>query len=155
MRICSKRATLFTVATLLWTLATSGSSQAQTHYQDWKDYVPFPFHAQPTISVYYGLTNTSLEGVSQPLADPGFIQVKLGYANTSTYDYSGGILKHSFKHISLSRFSQKLGSSAEAGEIRSDIWRVDGTFESGYGYGLSRYPSGASIILYYGSGWNW
>jgi len=155
MKPDTKTTTLFVVVTLLGTLTAAGPAQAQNYYDDWEDYVPFPFHAQPTISVSYGLTNTSLKEVSQPLADPGFIQAKLGYARTSTFDYSSGILKHSFKHISVSYFSQKLGSSAEAGEIRSDIWRVGGTYESGYGYGLSSSPSGAAILLYHGSGWNW
>ena len=50
---------------------------------------------------------------------------------------------------------ERLDGTADPGEIRSDTWRVDGTFESGYGYGLSHNPSGASILLFHGSGWNW
>jgi hypothetical protein len=155
MKISSKRSLPLLSLPLVWALSAPGSALGQDHYYDWEDYVPFPSSSQPTIGLYYGFTNSSLKSVGQPLADPGFFQAKLGYSRTSTYDYSTSILKHSFKHLSLSHYSQRLNGAADPGEIRSDIWRVDATFESGYGYGLSRNSSGASILLVHGSGWNW
>jgi hypothetical protein len=155
MRSGSRQILLIAISGLALVFAYGRLAQAQDQYYDWEEYVPFSFHSQPTVGLYYGLTNSSLESVRQPLADPGFLQVKLGYSRTNTYDYSTNILKHSFKHISVSHLSQRLDGAADPGNIRSDTWRVAGTFESGYGYGLSRNPSGASILLIHGSGWNW
>ena len=155
MRSGYQRILLIAVSGFAFVFTNGRPAQAQDHYYDWEEYVPFPFHSQPTIGLYYGHTNSSLQSISPPLADPGFLQVKLGYSRTRTYDYATNVLKHSFKHVSVSHYSQRLDGMAEPGEIRSDIWRVAGTFESGYGYGLSRNPSGTSILLIHGSGWNW
>lgn len=118
---------------------------------DWDDFDKKDFFKSPTITLNYGLSKMNLEGFSSSLADPGLLELKLGYTSDKVYG-PADIVKYAYKYLHLSTFTTDLrGSEDDSMKLETDMWRFGFGRASGYGYKLGE----AAIIPYYSYALNW
>jgi hypothetical protein len=104
----------------------------------------------PTISGFYGITETKDKDITQSLADGNLLQLDLGHTRRTTSRYAEYILKYSYKNLYLGYISSELtGSNSDTSEINSKTWRFGFARSSGYGYKM-----GKSALIFYNS-WSW
>jgi hypothetical protein len=131
------------------------SLQAQDSKDDdwgsWKDF-NFTYRRSPTLSIYYGGTNSSHDGFTQDFARSGYLQLKIGGSTVKTKDMIANIVSYKYEFLEVATFAPRLTSLPSANEVVIEDWRFGGAIERGLGYGN---PSAFSILLYNGNGWNW
>jgi hypothetical protein len=109
------------------------------------------FHGRPTISLYYGLSDNSLDNLQGPLANSRLLEVRLGSTSKELADKQANILKYKYGYISLAKISSDLGETSSEGEIETDIWRINVGWEDGYGYELNK----SNIVTYSSFAFGW
>jgi len=122
---------------------------------DAEDYKPqFSYSRQPTLSLFYGFGSASHDGLTQSLASPGALEVRVGGTRTRWGNADAEILKSHYEFVTVSTISPRLGQTPEAGEISTDLWRFGIGFERGLGYGGDT-RDGLAVILTNSGGLNW
>jgi len=139
----------FITVVILLSLASSASSQHETHKHRWPR---LPFRGDPTVSVNYGFTQNTLNGLAQPLADPRAVELKLGSLHIEREE--GGILSTRQSYFTLANISNEIGSKSSNTEINTDIWRFGVGWDKGYGYRLGE-SSERAIFLQHATGVTW
>ncbi|MEK9138434.1 MAG: hypothetical protein AAB393_15015 [Bacteroidota bacterium] len=122
----------------------------QTDPSDWKSL--FKFHRKPTLSLYYGWTTSSLNGLTRSFASPGFAELGIGGTRIDIEDET--ILWFRYDYLSLTNISNTLGGSSSSSRIITDLWRVGPTWEKGFGYRLGEEDSPA-LFLDHAGGLKW
>ncbi len=107
------------------------------------------FKGKPIISLHYGISQLHSKNINAPLAAPGKIEFKLGYASYNQSKYADNIVHYKDQGINIVHFSNSLiGKEKKSGELQTGIWQFGITRESGYGYKIGE----SSNILPYSSG---
>ncbi|MGE5797117.1 MAG: hypothetical protein ACM34N_10045 [Ignavibacteria bacterium] len=119
---------------------------------EWDDFHGKDFFKDPSISLSYGLANMNLKGFSGSFADPGLIELKLGYSTLRELEYDA-IVNYKYTYLQLSNFTPELrGGSDNAGKINTDMWRFAFGRASGFGYKIGK---DAAVIPYYSGSFTW
>jgi len=118
---------------------------------DWDDFDKKDFFKSPTITLNYGLSKMNLERFSTSLADPGLLELKIGYTLEKAYG-PADIIKYGYRYLYLSTHSADLrGADDDSLKLKTDMWRFGFGRAKGYGYKLGN----AAIIPYYTYTLNW
>ncbi|MFZ2325011.1 MAG: hypothetical protein WAV89_15110 [Ignavibacteriaceae bacterium] len=123
--------------------------------EDWDNWnIDFGFgHAQPAISLQYGLAKVDRKDFQSQFVDPNLIELKLGYIRDKPAWKTENIIRESYNYFYISNESNKLsGKDAVGSEVESDMWRFGFGVSEGYGYKLSE---SAAIIPYNAFTLNW
>ena len=122
---------------------------------DPEDYKPqFSYSRQPSLSLFYGFGSASHDGLTQPLADPGALELRLGGTRMRWGNAESQILKSHYEFVTVSTISPRLGTTPAAGEVATDLWKFGFAFERGLGYGADP-REGFAVILTNSGGLNW
>lgn len=135
---------LFAVALPVATLA-----QEETHRSRWHRFL---FNRMPAISAYYGFTENTLNGLTQSLANPRSLELRLGGIRIE--EESDGIIQMKHNYFTLANVSNEIGNKSSGNEINTNMWRFGFAWEKGYGYGSKDSPAPA-IILNHSNGIHW
>lgn len=132
--------------------ATMGVAQEFSRDFDFEDDFDskFRFWDRPMISIHYGVTEQSLDGLNNDLTSTGFMELNIGYNDLKKM--KDGILDYDASYFSISNFTTDIGSEAEDADIDIKTWRVGVNFSTGYAYDLGK---GGAIIPYNSSGLMW
>lgn len=109
------------------------------------------FQGSPTISLYYGLSDNSLEDLGQSLASTNLVELRLGGTSKEPVEADENILKYDYGYFSLARISDDLGDKSDPWELDTDLWRIHFGWEDGYGYRFS----GGDIVTYSSFAFGW
>jgi len=136
-------------------------TSAQGHTDHWTGRLGFGLHRKPALSIYYGFTQASLTGLTQSLANPRLLEIKLGGTSEDVESEEYSVVSYHYNYFSLANISNELGPKVAAAvppirsEITSDLWRLGVAWEKGYGYSLGDSLTYRSILLYHSQGVNW
>jgi len=120
---------------------------------DWNDHNMFDWKSKgkPFMEINYGIGEANHEKLKSDFADVGLLELKLGFASSSTF-YDDDIITFKEKYIFGSRFRADLKSSSIAiDEMRSDLWRFGFAWREGYAYKFNN----ISIMPYHACGFVW
>ncbi len=118
---------------------------------DWKMFRN-EFKGDPTISLRYGFSQMSLRDMNDKFADPGMMEIKLGYTRSENYDHKSCIIDYNYRGAALSYFSTDVsGNTGDPLKYESNTWRFGLSRAYGYGYKLGK----AAVIPYYGYSVDW
>jgi hypothetical protein len=109
------------------------------------------FEGSPTISLYYGLSDNSLENFGQTIAETNLMELRLGSTSKDLVAEDGNILEYEFGYLSLAKISDDLGKKANPGELKIDLWRISFGWEDGYGYKFN----GRDLVTYSSFAFGW
>ncbi|MHB1688058.1 MAG: hypothetical protein ACYCVH_11875 [Ignavibacteriaceae bacterium] len=91
--------------------------------------------------------------MNRNFVNPNLVELKLGYTDEKPSWYADNILKYKFKYFLLSNISTNLsGSTSNAANYKTDLWRFGFGWASGYGYKVS---DAFKIIPYYDYAIDW
>jgi hypothetical protein len=124
-------------------------------WKDWDDWkMDFGFKdKQPAITLQYGLAKIDRKDLQANFADPGLVELRLGYIKDKPAWQSDYIIKHTYKYFYLSNETDKLSGKEVTGiDIKTNMWRFGFGGSDGYGYKLSE---DAAIIFYNSNTMNW
>jgi hypothetical protein len=102
------------------------------------------FEGRPTISLYYGLSDNSLEKLDHALARTNLVELRLGSTSKESVAVDTNILEYEYGYFSLTRISDDLGESSGPDKLKTNVWRIHLGREDGYGYRIG----GRDLVLY-------
>jgi hypothetical protein len=109
------------------------------------------FEGNPTISLYYGLSDNSLENLDQLLAATNLVELRLASTSKEPVEEDENILVYEYGYLSLAKNSDDLGKKSDQAELRVDFWRVSFGWEDGYGYRFK----GRDLVTYSSFAFGW
>jgi hypothetical protein len=112
----------------------------------------FKIKGAPTIELNYGNSKIKLKDMRDKFANPGMIELKLGYTTDKTYKGSDNIIKYNFKYFHIGNFTTNLPGNEKSTDLQSNSWRFGFGWSSGFGYNLG---SGFEIIPYHQRSFDW
>ena len=112
----------------------------------------FKIKGAPTISLTYGVSKMNLKSINQNFAQPGMLELKLGYTTDKSYEGSDDILKYKFNYFHISNFTPDLAGNKNSNDLLTNSWRAGFGWASGYGYDLGK---GISITPYHEGSVDW
>jgi hypothetical protein len=112
----------------------------------------FKIKGAPTIELNYGGSKMHLKSISDKFADPGLIELKLGYTTDKSYKGSDYVTKYDFKFFHISNFTTSLSGNENSPDLLSNTWRFGLGWASGFGYDLH---NGFEITPYSQSSFDW
>jgi opacity protein-like surface antigen len=112
----------------------------------------FKIKGAPTIELNYGGSKMRLKSISDKFANPGIIELKLGYTSDKSYKGSDYVTKYTFKYFHISNFTTSLSGNENSSDILSNTWRFGIGWASGFGYDFG---NDVEIIPYYQSSFDW
>ncbi len=136
---------------------TEGDTAKVWEENDWNwEWEDFRFDGwrlkgSPAISILYGISNQSLDGLNGSFKDPNLIGVKLGFISERNTRSTENISRYKYSNLHLSNFSTDFSGTSKSTGYESSIWRFGFGRESGYGYKAGS----VSIIPYYAYSFDW
>lgn len=120
---------------------------------EWEDFRldGWRLKGSPSISILYGFSNQTLDGLNGSLKDPNLVGVKLGYISERATRFTENISRYRYSNLHLSNFSTGFSGSSNSTGYESSMWRFGFGRESGYGYKVGS----VSIIPYYAYSLDW
>ena len=112
----------------------------------------FRIKGAPTIELNYGGSKMNLKTITNKFANPGMIELRLGYTTDKSYNGSDYVSKYSFKFFHLSNFTTNLSGNQSSSDLITNSWRFGLGWASGFGYDLG---NGCEITPYYQSSFDW
>ncbi len=94
------------------------------------------YHRSPTLGLYYGFTTSSLDGLNQSLAAPGFGEFKIGGSRLTVWDEEANILKYRFEYFTGTVLSSNFTKTPSTSDIAFEQWRFGIGWLKGLGYGF-------------------
>lgn len=120
----------------------------------WDEDFDFGFSkSRPAISLNYGISNISRDGLNKEFVNPNLLELKLGYIKEHSAWGKDNLINQRYRNVFVSNESNKLaGKDAQGLEIESDMWRIGFERSSGSGYKLG---DNSGLIFYNGYTLNW
>jgi hypothetical protein len=112
----------------------------------------FKIKGAPTLELNYGGSKMNLKSISDKFANPGMIELKLGYTTDKSYKGSDYVTKYNFKYFHISNFTTNLLGNENNPDLLSNTWRFGFGWASGFGYDLG---NGVEITPYHQSSFDW
>jgi hypothetical protein len=109
------------------------------------------FRGRPTISLYYGFSDNSLENLDQSLATTNLVELRLGGMSKESVSVDENILEYEYGYFSLAKISDDLGDRSDQDKLNTDLWRVNFGWEDGYGYNFK----GGNLVTYSSFAFGW
>ncbi len=121
-------------------------------HRHWDEFIG---HRSPTLSLTYGRTNSSLEGLVQPFFDPRSAEIRIGGLRSRATDESESIAEHRFDYLHLGVATNDLGGKVQEGEIGFTVWRFGCAWEDGFGYKFGESHESPTLNLLTSQGGQW
>jgi len=115
-----------------------------SHRLSWHEFLG---RRSPTLSLSYGSTKSSLEGMAQPLFSPRSAEVRIGGLRSRETSESEDIVEQRFDYLLLGVATKDLGGEVKPGEIGFTAWRAGCGWEDGLGYKFGSSEDGPSLLL--------
>ncbi len=109
------------------------------------------FQGRPTISLYYGFSDNSLENLDQSLATTNLMELRLGGTSKESVEMDETILAYEYGYFSLTKISDDLGDRSDPDELNADLWRINFGWEDGFGYRFK----GGDLVTYSSFAFGW
>lgn len=153
--------TLFLLVPAASVFSQNESDSTGNHHWSWEKFkremnlFKQDMNEVPTVSLSYGISNIYRKDIASKFANPGLIELKLGYTTEKEKSFLSHIIRYNFNYLYLDNFDNSLSFNSSSGtdKIRTNMWRFGVGFSSGYGYRLG--TSGAAIIPYFTTGLDW
>ena len=128
------------------------TSDSEWDWDNWKDFhadmdaIDMGFHGSPTVVLRYGMSGINLQNLNGKFADPGLLELKLGYTDEKEYKWEENIIDYDFKYLYLSNVSTDINNATvTASELKNNMWRFGFGKATGYGYRIGE----GGVIPYY------
>lgn len=112
----------------------------------------FKIKGAPTIELNYGGSKINLKTITNKFANPGMLELRLGYTTDKSYNGSDYVLKYKFKFFHVGNFTTNLSGNQNSTDLISNTWRFGFGWASGYGYDLG---NGFEVTPYHQSSFEW
>lgn len=110
----------------------------------------FRFKGRPSISINYGFSKLGLKDIKGTFADPGSIELKLGYVDERVIKKESNLLDYETHFFHVGNINSDLGKAAST-ELSSNNWRFGFGSSEGYGYKMGN----SAVLLNHGFSLDW